>query len=409
MAKSSWTLLLVAFFTGVIAALVQFAIPPVLPLIREQYQVSYTDSALLMSLFALATVASAIPGGFIMPKFGVRAIGLWGLGILLAGLVGFALSTSFPFLVIMRIVQGFGFGLIAVAAPSAIGQYIPQEKMSIAMGIWSAWIPFSSMTMFFFAPKIIQFSMNTYWILLISLTLIVILFFARTIPRPMAKETGSFIPAKQDLLAELKNANLWWAGGGFATYSLAFLTFNTWITTVLVESASIPLASATIVPALLAIFAIWSNVFAGAIYKKSGYPLLLFVMPPLAIACLWPMFTLGQTTLLYSSAIIIGCLGGFVPAILFTAVPLLAKRKETVGIGLSMVIFMQNVGGLIGPQFFGSLRQNTGGFASGFWMLLLFGLFTVYACYKIWRTGIFATGIKAKEPVLKDTVLSREA
>ena len=74
-----------------------------------------------------------------------------------------------------------------------------------------------------------------------------------------------------------------------------------------------------------------------------------------------------------------------------------------------MVIFMQNVGGLIGPQFFGSLRQNTGGFASGFWMLLLFGLFTVYACYKIWRTGIFATGIKAKEPVLKDTVLSREA
>lgn len=341
MAKSSWALLWVAFFTGVIAALVQFAIPPVLPLIREQYQVSYTDSALLMSLFSLATVASAIPGGFIIPKAGVRAIGLWGLGILLTGLVGFTLATSFPFLVMMRIVQGLGFGLIAVAAPSAIGQFIPREKMSVAMGIWSAWIPFSSMTMFFFAPKIIRFSMNTYWILLITITLMGILFFARTIPRPITKEKGSFIPGKKEVLDELKNANLWWAGAGFATYSLAFLTFNTWITIVLVESSAMPLASATLIPTLLAIFAIWSNVFAGVVYKKFSYPLLLFVLPPLIIACLWPMFALGQTSLLYSSAIIIGCLGGFVPAILFTAAPLLAKRKETLGIGLSLIIFMQ--------------------------------------------------------------------
>lgn len=389
MAKSSWILLWVAFFTGVIAALVQFAIPPVLPLIREQYLVSYTDSALLMSLFALATVASAVPGGFIMPKVGVRPIGLWGLGILLAGLAGFALATTFPFLVIMRILQGLGFGLIAVAAPSAIGQFIPQEKMSVAMGIWSAWIPFSSMTMFFFAPKIIQFSMNTYWILLISLTFIGILLFARAIPKPLTKKNSTFIPGKKDVIEELKNANLWWAGTGFATYSLAFLTFNTWIATVLVESASMPLASATFIPALLAIFAIWSNVFAGVIYKKSGYPLLLFILPPLAIACLWPLFTMSQPIFLYGSAIIIGCLGGFVPAILFTAAPLLAKRKETVGIGVSILIFMQNIGGLIGPQLFGFLREYSGGFAAGFWMLLLFGLFTVFVSYKIWRIGIF--------------------
>lgn len=390
MAKSSWILLWVAFFTGVIAALVQFAIPPVLPLIREQYLVSYTDSALLMSLFALATVASAVPGGFIMPKVGVRPIGLWGLGILLAGLAGFALATTFPFLVIMRILQGLGFGLIAVAAPSAIGQFIPQEKMSVAMGIWSAWIPFSSMTMFFFAPKIIQFSMNTYWILLISLTFIGILLFARAIPKPLTKKNSTFIPGKKDVIEELKNANLWWAGTGFATYSLAFLTFNTWIATVLVESASMPLASATFIPALLAIFAIWSNVFAGVIYKKSGYPLLLFILPPLAIACLWPLFTMSQPIFLYGSAIIIGCLGGFVPAILFTAAPLLAKRKETVGIGVSILIFMQNIGGLIGPQLFGFLREYSGGFAAGFWMLLLFGLFTVFVSYKIWRIGIFS-------------------
>jgi MFS family permease len=210
----------------------------------------------------------------------------------------------------MRIIQGFGFGLVAIAAPSAIGQFIPREKMSIAMGIWSAWIPFSSMAMFFFAPKIVlYFPLNTYWILLMVITLLGFVAFARIIPRKITEKADAFIPAKTHIIEELKNANLWWAGTGFAAYSLTFLTFNTWIPTVLVESASIPLASATFVPALLAIFAIWSNVFAGVIYKKSGYPLVLFMLPPLAIACLWPMFTMEQPMFLYSSAIIIGCLG----------------------------------------------------------------------------------------------------
>ena len=67
-----WT----AFSAGVLATFVQFSIPPILPLLKNQYQVTYTDSALLMSLFALATVLSAVPGGFIVQKYGVRKIGL---------------------------------------------------------------------------------------------------------------------------------------------------------------------------------------------------------------------------------------------------------------------------------------------------------------------------------------------
>jgi len=392
MAKSYWSVLWVSFYVGVIAALAQFAIPPILPFIREQYQISYTNSALLMSLFAMAIVASAIPGGFILPKIGVRTMGILGLSILLIGLIGFSLANSFPLLVFMRIVQGLGFGLVATTAPSAIGQFIPREKMSLAMGIWAAWIPFGSSTIFFFAPKILLFFPRTvYWIILISLTLIGLILFQRTIPKQKTKEDKASIPSKHDILNELKNINLWWAGIGFATYTLAFLTFNTWIVTVLVESASLPLASATLVPVTLAIFAIFSNVFAGFIYKKSGYPLLLFVLPPLLTACLWPTFTINQPILLYASAILIGCFSGFVPAILFTAAPLLAKRKETVGIGVSIVIYMQNIGGLIGPQLFGTLRQFTGSFAPSFWMLSIFGLFTVFMSYRIWRTRIFGS------------------
>lgn len=204
MQKSSWSILWVAFSAGVIAAFVQFSIPPILPLLQAKYHISYTESALLMSLFALATLFSAVPGGFMVQRFGVRTIGLWGLGIL-----------------------------------------------------------------FFFAPKIIaRYPMDTYWISLMIVVAIGFLLFRKTIPR-LTTEKNDLLPSKKVLISsELRNPNIWWVSVGFGTYTFTFFSFNTWITTVLVQTSSMPLASATFIPSLLALFAIASNVYAGFFYKE---------------------------------------------------------------------------------------------------------------------------------------------
>jgi predicted MFS family arabinose efflux permease len=388
-----WT----AFSAGVLATFVQFSIPPILPLLTNQYQVTYTNSALLMSLFALATVLSAVPGGFIVQKYGVRKIGLLGLGFLIMGIVASLLATNFLMILLGRMIGGIGFGLVSVASPSAIGQYVPQRMMSVAMGIWSTWIPVGSFIMFLSAPKIVlSMGTNVYWISILIVLALGFLFYGKVIPKHVEVSANAekssleaVKPKKDVILDELKNKNIWWAGLAFASFTFAFFSFNTWITTYLTETTTMSLGVVTLIPSLVSLLTMTSNVYSGFLLKKLGNHLIVFLVPPLFFIIVWPLFTSSSLILLFGNAIILGLFGGFIPTIAFASAPLLAKRKESIGISMSIIIIGENVGVLIGPEVFGFLREWTGAFTVGFWSLSIASLVMLISSIQIWRSGVF--------------------
>jgi MFS family permease len=402
-----WT----AFSAGVLATFVQFSIPPILPLLKNQYQVTYTNSALLMSLFALATVLSAVPGGFIVQKYGVRRIGLLGLGLLFIGIIPCYFANSFSTILLGRLIEGIGFGLVSVAAPSAIGQFVPPKMMSVAMGIWSTWIPVGSLIMFLSAPKLVlTFSANVYWILLLVILAAGFIFYARIIPKHTkdASQDITIKPNKEIILAEIKNKNVWWAAVAFTSFTFAFFSFNTWITTYLTETTSMNLAIVALIPSLVALLTAGSNLYSGFLLKKLGNHLLVFIVPALFFIFVWPVFTANSLVILYGNAIILGLFGGFIPTIVFASAPLFAKSKGSIGIAMSIVIIGENVGVLVGPEVFGLLRQSTGDFTAGFWSLSIAGILMMIASIQIWRSGVFGekTGIrlKGKESTLPEEI-----
>jgi MFS family permease len=398
-----------AFSAGVIATLVQFSIPPILPLIKDQYGLTYTDSALLMSLFALATLLSAVPGGFVVQRHGVRKIGLFGIGIMFIGVLTCLLAHSFSMILLGRIIEGIGFGLVSVAAPSAIGQYVAPRMMSIAMGIWSTWIPVGSLLMFLFAPKLVLiYKTDVFWILLMTVIVICFFFYATAIPKQasvkskngsVSLETISPKLKKDVLLSEIKNKNIWWAALAFASFTFAFFSFNTWITTYLTETTSMSLAVATLVPSMVALLTMTSNVFSGVLLNKLGNHLYVFLVPPLLFALSWPFFNNSSLAILYGTAAIMGLFSGFMPTIIFASAPLLAKKKETIGIAMSIVIIGENVGILIGPEVFGFLREWTGQFVASFWTLSIASLLMLFASLQIWRSGVFESESDVKMKV----------
>ena len=85
MNRKSWIILLAAYAAGVLATFAQFAVPPVLPALRAQFGMSYTQAGMLMSLFAVATLVFAAPCGFVIQRWGVRRVGLLGFLLLAAG------------------------------------------------------------------------------------------------------------------------------------------------------------------------------------------------------------------------------------------------------------------------------------------------------------------------------------
>ncbi len=390
--RTSWSVFGVAFSAGVAVTVIQFSVPPIMAVLQTEYNATYSQSGLLMSLFALATLMSAIPGGMLIQRYGERSVGLLGLIVILAGLAIVYYASQFPLLLVGRIIQGIGFGIVSVAAPSAIGKFTAPEQMSVAMGIWSTWVPVGSLIMFLAAPSLVlALQMDTFWLLLMALIVLESVLYAIWIPKSARGKPDTAHVSKGWVKQELKNGHAWWIAGAFASFTFAFFSFNTWISAYLVQSGVLPLVQASWIPAIVALFTAVSNMGSGWLLAKFGNKLIIFLLPTLIMTLIWPVFLEHRLALMYVSAVLLGAVSGFVPTFVFAAGPLYARRKETIGIVMSIVILGENAGILVGPEVFGFLRDATGQFTASFWILSAASLFSVIASIRIRKTGVFLT------------------
>ena len=289
-------------------------------------------------------------------------------------------------MIISRIVQGIGFGFVSVAAPSAIGRFIPAKMMSVSMGIWSTWIPVGSLIMFVFAPYItLYFPPSIYWIILLIILGLTAILYAMFIPKDVKKNETIKLPAGT-VKGEVKNRQIWIVALTFASFTFSFFAFNTWAATYLVETSSISLAKAASIPAIISFFMIGSNLYGGYLLKKFQDNIFVYILPPILMALCWPMFLFQGEILLYGLAVVIGVVGGITPTIIFASAPKLALQKETIGIAMAIVIIGENAGILIGPEVFGILRDVTGNFTTSILILSCSGIITTITSAYIWRS-----------------------
>ena len=83
--RSPWLILIIVLLASIAATLNQFKVPPVMPLLMEDFSQSAGQAGLLMSVFAITGLFLAIPSGFILQWLGYRATGLIALAFLAAG------------------------------------------------------------------------------------------------------------------------------------------------------------------------------------------------------------------------------------------------------------------------------------------------------------------------------------
>ncbi|MDR3670660.1 MAG: MFS transporter [Holophaga sp.] len=401
MNRKSWLILLVAYGCGVLATFAQFSVPPILPSLRVQFGMSYTQSGMLMSLFAIATLFFATPCGFIIHRYGVRRVGLLGFILMMLGLGVCFLAGSFGVFLAGRAIQGVGFGLVAVSAPTAIGQFLPREMMPMAMGLWSTWIPVGNLIIFFTAPRVLQAtSVAVYWAILIASMVPGLVAFAWAIPNPpKATQAGPVLPSRQVLKDELANGDVWAASITFAAFTFGMFSLTTWSSTYLHEVMGLSLVLAASGTIIYGITSIFSDLYGGVLLKRFGHSRWMFILPPAFLILLWPLYTIPSVTVFCIVIGVYSLIGGVIPPIIFASAPMLARRPEGVGMATAIIIIGENMGLLVGPQVFGILRDWTGSYRASFWLMMLGPLVQVFSLHRIWATGVFA-GARRPAPAL---------
>jgi MFS family permease len=109
-----------------------------LPSVAHGLRVSSGSTAVVLSAYFLAYALALMPGGALVDRFGARRLALGGLLLFALGAAAGAVAPTIAVLVVTRVVQGIGAGLVSPAALAGAVSGFPAERRGAALGIWGA-------------------------------------------------------------------------------------------------------------------------------------------------------------------------------------------------------------------------------------------------------------------------------
>jgi DHA2 family methylenomycin A resistance protein-like MFS transporter len=165
-----------------------------LPSVAHGLGVKGSSTSAVLSAYFASYALLLIPGGELVDRFGARMLALSGLLVFAAGATAGALSSSFGALLVARVIQGAGAGLVSPAALAGAVSGFPAERRGSALGIWGASAGMSNLL----GPLLgglltVAFGWRADWWALVPLAAAVSIAIARLVPEvipPGDKGTG---------------------------------------------------------------------------------------------------------------------------------------------------------------------------------------------------------------------------
>ena len=108
---------------------------PLLPFVRAEYGVSYTEIGLAFAAFNIVTAALQTPAGFLVDRLGARAILVAGLVIGAAAFTIVGLVNSFWVMVAMFALAGVGNTVYHPADYSLLSHHVPSDRIGQAFSV----------------------------------------------------------------------------------------------------------------------------------------------------------------------------------------------------------------------------------------------------------------------------------
>jgi DHA2 family methylenomycin A resistance protein-like MFS transporter len=136
--RSAWTRLAACTAAAALLQLDGTLITVALPSVAHGLHVKGSSTSVVLSAYFGAYAILLIPGGELVDRFGARRLALVGLGVFCVGAIAGALVSNFDQLIIARIIQGAGAGLVSPAALAGAVSGFPPERRGSALGIWGA-------------------------------------------------------------------------------------------------------------------------------------------------------------------------------------------------------------------------------------------------------------------------------
>lgn len=361
--RTNWFAVAVLILAAVAAAFQIGKAPAALPVIRGELGLSLDEGVWIISIFNLLGIAFGMIAGALGDRLGHRRLIVVGFLAMAAASFTGASADGFALLLVSRVLEGFGFIVVAAVAPPMFLAVSAPRDHRLIFGLYSGYWPAGVAIMILVTPAILEtMGWRGLWLVNGGLALMVLSLVllvtrpgrARAVrpnPPPFAVALRTFIHVGPMTLALT-----------FGAYSAIHVTVVALLPTFYTEAGALGLGSASALVALVTAVNILGNIIAGIALQRGASRTFLVVLAFVLIA--------GSALLMYddglpfalrlAAAIFLSFIAGLVPASLFATTPVVAPSPGLVGATTGLMMQGSQLGQLVGPVAMAWVVTSTG-------------------------------------------------
>jgi MFS transporter, CP family, cyanate transporter len=359
---------------GVSAALHVGKLPTAVPILREAMGVTLVEAGFLLSLVQLAGMTLGLAVGLGADRWGLKRTMI--AGLLVSGAASFLggwAQTPGP-LMFLRALEGLGFLLTSMPAPSLLRRLIEPARINVALGLWGAYMPFGTAVALLCGPLVMAYVgwQGWWWLLALQSGAMAFWLWLR-LPRDPVQPTsvaGARVEGWLPRLSQtLSSRGPWLVALTFAVYSAQWLAVVGFLPTVYAQGGLAP-AAAGAATALAALVNMIGNIASGKLLQVGLRPRSLLYLgfatmavgAFLAFAAIWNAVDSNLAFgIRYAGVLVFSMVGGLVPGTLFSLAVSLAPNERTVSTTVGWMQQWSSLGQFLGPPLVAWLASQVGG------------------------------------------------
>lgn len=376
---NKWMVLAISFSLMLVFAISLQALPPIFSNITKDIPFSNSQAGLLMSAYSVLGIFLPFVVAFFLAKLDLKKMLIVALSIVILGLVGFSLSSTYGLLLMFRFLSGAGTTVLVILSPLLITMYFGKKNIGTAMGIFNTAVPLGtviSVNLFGYLGLTMNWrSIIGLIIGFVALVFLIVLFFLMIPPKKVENDSKS--PTIRFKLSSslVFLGMIWMIANGLL---LSYTTFGSQF----FQLYDMSTQRASLLTSMVMLVSIFLTPIIGIIIDKTGQKkLFLYIGLSLMTIALFFIATSWGSLLLWAFTLGLGF--SFVPVVVFSLLPEVVKPEHT-GVGLAVLTASSNLGITIGPSGFGSLLDLTSGnFMIGFQILSVFAVVGIFVLSRI--------------------------
>jgi len=367
-----WPAVTVALVAGVVGAGFVGKLPGAVPALRDQFGLSLVAAGWVVSMFNALAVASAVFFGFLADRAGALRICLAGLAGLVFGGAAGALATTTEMLLASRFVEGAGFIAVGVSAPALIASAAVGRHRGLALGIWSAYMPFGFTLALLATPFVLATTgwRGLWWGGVAAATAtLAALWGMRTqfpLPPPRAERTLASIAQA------LRQPGPWWCALAMSFYTFQWTAVMVWLPTFLMTERGLTALAGSALTAVVVGVNV-PGILLGTWLLQRGVPrgTLISAAALLMGASGALLFAPGLSDAArYVACLALSFCGGMTPPAVLTSSQYYARAPAQIASLQGLIIQISNFGQFVGPPAFAAVVSATGGWSATAYVLV---------------------------------------